>query len=97
MEKNKRGSRKVEFYTLLPQIRKMYEGGLVVAKTIHDELFAAGKISMSYRQFALYFKKELGGKKPAPTPKKKNEKIILSVLPIDLAKVYANANSSGGK
>lgn len=63
-----RGHFKVEFYTLLPQIRKMYENGNVVVKIVYDELFAAGKITMSYHRFADYFRKEITKKYSNTTP-----------------------------
>lgn len=65
-----RGSYTVEFYTLLPLIRKKYESGMIVAKIIYDELYNDGKITMTYNRFSAYFRKEITGKTNTQSPKK---------------------------
>lgn len=74
-----RGTYKVEFYTLLPTIRNMYETGNVVVKIIYDDLYKAGKITMSYHRFADYFRKEVTGKVKEPTPKKELKATVTKV------------------
>lgn len=55
-------SPKNQFYTMLNEIKKLHDSGLVVARTIYDELFSTGKISMSYMQFTVYFNREIKNK-----------------------------------
>jgi hypothetical protein len=74
-----RGAYKVEFYTLLPTIRNMYETGNVVVKIIYDDLYKTGKITMSYHRFADYFRKEVSGKVKELTPKKEAKAIVTNV------------------
>lgn len=50
---------KIQFYTHLALIRKRYEEGVVFASAIYDELVAAKKISMSYKNFTRYFNIEI--------------------------------------
>lgn len=64
---------KIEFYSSLPEIRAMYESGIVFGTAIFDSLSKSGKITMSYRQFATYFKKEIVDKLQNSTPKKEDE------------------------
>lgn len=52
-------SPKNQFYTMLNEIKKLHDSGLVVARTIYDELFSTGKITMSYMQFTVYFNREI--------------------------------------
>jgi hypothetical protein len=78
-----RGAYKVEFYTLLPTIRNMYETGNVVVKIIYDDLYKAGKITMSYHRFADYFRKEVSGKVKELTPKKE-VKVIVTQVPWEI-------------
>lgn len=56
---NKMPAPKIQFYTHLPLIRKRYEEGVVFASAIYDELVAAKKISMSYKNFTRYFNIEV--------------------------------------
>lgn len=55
-------SPKNQFYTMLNEIKKLHDSGLVVARTIYDELSSTGKISMSYMQFTVYFNREIKNK-----------------------------------
>jgi hypothetical protein len=68
--KTAKGEHKVEFFTNLAYIRQRYEEGAVVAKLLHKELFEAGKITMPYQSFAIYFRREIVGKTSPSTPKK---------------------------
>ena len=68
--KSAKGEHKVEFFTNLAYIRQRYEAGAVVVKLLHKELFEAGKITMPYQSFAIYFRREIVGKTTPSTPKK---------------------------
>lgn len=70
MKEVKKRPPKIEFYSSLPEIRALYESGVVFGTAIFDELSKSGKITMSYRQFATYFKKEIVDKLQNTTPKK---------------------------
>lgn len=68
--KTAKGEHKVEFFTNLAYIRQRYEAGAVVVKLLHKELFEAGKITMPYQSFAIYFRREIVAKTTPSTPKK---------------------------
>ena len=61
MKKSGMNPPKVEFYVCLPEIKKLYREGYVFAKTIYQMLIDAKKITMSYTQFTVYFKREVTG------------------------------------
>lgn len=78
----RRGDAKIEFYAMLPKMKKMYEeNGIVVAKRMYELLKNDGKISMGYMQFSTHFRREFSKKIEAIlTPKKENiepEKLTL--------------------
>jgi hypothetical protein len=78
----RKGDGMIEFYALLPKMRKMYEeNGIVVAKRMYELLKNDGKISMGYKNFSVLFKRELSKKtEPIFAPKKENfepEKLTL--------------------
>ena len=79
--KTAKGEHKVEFFTNLAYIRQRYEDGAVVVKLLHKELFEAGKITMPYQSFAIYFRREIVAKTTLSTPKK--ETTSTDVKPID--------------
>lgn len=79
--KTAKGEYKVEFFTNLAYIRQRYEAGAVVAKLLHKELFEAGKITMPYQSFAIYFRREIVGKTTPSTPKK--ETVSTDVKTVD--------------
>lgn len=60
--KTAKGELKVQFFSNLPLIRRRYEEGAVVAKLLHKELIEAGKITMPYQSFSIYFRREIVGK-----------------------------------
>jgi hypothetical protein len=60
----KKGGAMVEFYSLLPVLKSMYEiEGFRSAKILFENAKNRYKIQMSYEQFNIYFKRELLGKK----------------------------------
>jgi hypothetical protein len=78
----KKGVAMVEFYSLLPVLKSMYEiEGFRSAKILFENAKNRYKIQMSYEQFNIYFKRELSKKiEPIFTPKKENiepEKLTL--------------------
>lgn len=77
--KTAKGEHKVEFFTNLAYIRQRYEDGAVVVKLLHKELFEAGKITMPYQSFAIYFRREIVGKTTLSTPKKEVEPVTQKI------------------
>jgi len=57
MNKIKRGTGKIEFFTNLDYIEKKYYAGYVVAKELYNLTKKEKNITMSYKQFSIYFKK----------------------------------------
>ncbi|MGD9971264.1 MAG: hypothetical protein AB7S65_12550 [Sulfuricurvum sp.] len=88
--KTAKGEHKVEFFTNLSYIRQRYEAGAVVAKLLHKELFEAGKITMPYQSFAIYFRREIVGKTTPSTPKQETQstdmKPVDTVQPVQAQK-----------
>jgi hypothetical protein len=72
--KTAKGELKVQFFSNLALIRRRYEEGAVVAKLLHKELIEAGKITMPYQSFSIYFRREIVGK----TTPKNEAKVIVS-------------------
>lgn len=89
--KTAKGEHKVEFFTNLAYIRQRYEAGAVVVKLLHKELFEAGKITMPYQSFSIYFRREIVGKTTPSTPKQETRstdmKPVDTVQPVQVQEV----------
>lgn len=88
MNKIKRGTGKIEFFTNLDYLEKKYYAGYVIAKELFDLTKKEKNITMSYKQFTIYFKKyifsqdkrftnlELGENESELTNKLEEQKVI---------------------
>lgn len=57
-----KGDSKIDFYTILPELKELYGSGKVVPKRLYEQFHASGKIKMSYQQFMTYFNREIAVK-----------------------------------
>ena len=101
MEKTQRGRFKVEFYTLLPEIKKRFEDGIVVAKIIYNDLYETKKITMPYNAFMRYFKKEINQQKKSTSKMAHfEEKPVFQAMTLEKEEISENDPiilSVGGK
>lgn len=82
MKKRRINPPKVEFYVCLPEIKKLYSEGYVFAKTIYKKLIDTKKITMSYTQFTVYFKREVTDKPVTGSTPKNGSVGLISSEPI---------------
>lgn len=59
MNKIKRGTGKIEFFSNLDYLEEKYYNGYVIAKELYNLTKKEKNITMSYKQFSIYFKRYL--------------------------------------
>jgi hypothetical protein len=97
LTKIKRGTGKMEFFSNFDYIKSKYYDGYVVAKELHELIKKEKEITMSYKQFCIYFKEFIfkkderffstGVKKDNIIPAKEIENSIISNPKVEPQKI----------